>query len=232
MREESRKCVNAFTIVLAVVFAASMGCAYAPIPERVECVPYRLSAGDLIEVKAQPDSGLFQKMRIRPDGCVSYHKLGELRLEGMTVPEAENVMERRIAEVLGCDVKVSVDVMESGGQSIYVLGEVDKPGRYPYTYSMTVLDAVALAGSYRHSRASLRYTQVTRSSAGKAAQIIRTNLNSVIFSGDMSQNMRLLPDDIVYVPPDFFTRIGDAVSNVLNPLRALTESVLGFPAAR
>jgi polysaccharide export outer membrane protein len=226
------RCVNAFMIALAVVFAVSTGCAYAPIPERVECVRYRLSAGDLIEVKAHPDSDLSQKMRIRPDGCVSYHKLGELRLEGVTVPEAEHFMERRIAEVLGCDVKVSVDVMESGGQSIYVFGEVDKPGRYPYKYDMTVLDAVAIAGSYRPSRASLRYTQVTRSSADQAAQIIRTNLNSVIFSGDMSQNMRLLPDDIVYVPPNFFTRIGDAVSYLLNPLRALTESVLGIAAAR
>ncbi|MFH1422056.1 MAG: polysaccharide biosynthesis/export family protein, partial [Planctomycetota bacterium] len=202
-------------IVIIVAFiSVSCGCAYAPIPKDFKSVLYRLSPGDFIEVMVQPNKALCQKLRLLPDGSVNYPLLGELQLSGKTVYQAEEIMEERMIKVLGPGSSVTIVVTETKGQYVYVFGEVNKPGRYLYNCNMRVLDAITTAGSYNSSRASLRYTQVTRSKEKEKPQIIRTNINSV-FDGDSSQNMRLLPGDIVYIPPNLLTRVGDTVAYVL-----------------
>ncbi len=84
--------------------------------------------------------------------------------------------------------KVSVEVLNY--RPFYIIGEVDKPGEYPYTSGMNVLNAVAVAGGFTY-RANQDQIYITRGGNEESA-----------FS--VGQSVHVLPGDIVRVPERFF----------------------------
>ena len=76
-----------------------------------------------------------------------------------------------------------------------VLGEVKNPGRFPVYRQTTVLDAIGVAGGLKRETADLNLAYVARQ--GRALPV---DVKRLIDGGDLSQNVLLLEDDIVYVP--------------------------------
>jgi len=79
------------------------------------------------------------------------------------------------------------------------LGQVARPGAYPMGESITVLEAIAKAGSYTES-AALQSVTITRKSEAKTAKVIKVDLKKVIVEGDRSKDVSLKPGDVVYLP--------------------------------
>ena len=118
------------------------GAAGAAVPE------YRLGPGDVVRITVYQNPDLTLETRLTEAGLVSYPLLGSVMLGNLSVSAAE----QRIAEGLrnGNFVRqpqVTLAVLQVRGHQVSVLGQVNRPGRYPLeTGDLRLTDALALAG--------------------------------------------------------------------------------------
>ncbi len=109
---------------------------------------YRLAAGDTLKILVFQNPDLTLETRVTEAGAISYPLLGSLRIAGQTVAQVE----KRIADGLrdGNFIKqpqVTVSLLQVRGNQASVLGQVNRPGRYPIeSADLRLTDLVALAG--------------------------------------------------------------------------------------
>jgi polysaccharide biosynthesis/export protein len=99
-------------------------------------------------------------------------------------------------------VNVIVTQPLSAFSQVKVIGQVVKPQSLPYRDGMTVLDALLTVGGLAPFAAGNR-AKVVRMSAGKQTEI-NVNLGKIIDKGDMAQNLKLQPGDVIVVPETRF----------------------------
>ena len=157
-------------------------------PEEVR--PYTLRPGDRIAVTVHDHPELSGEMALDAGGLVRLPLAGTVGLAGLTVRTAET----RIAAALeGTWVRgTSVAVDLRGHAPVFVLGEVQRPGRFPYRPGMTVLEAVALAGGFTYRARTSWVTILRPDPTGRPKEL----------SG--SSSTPLLPGDGVRVPERVF----------------------------
>lgn len=109
---------------------------------------YRLGAGDVIRISVFQNPDLTLESRVTEAGIVSYPLLGNVRLGGLTVTAAEKLIADGLRN--GNFVKqpqVTLVVMQVRGNQASVLGQVNRPGRYPIEVAdMRLTDLLATAG--------------------------------------------------------------------------------------
>lgn len=119
--------------------------------QSVHADPYRLRAGDLIEVWVAQQQSLSRQVVIRPDGRISLPLAGHLQAEGLTPEELEAALIERLRGFFKEDLNLTVMLGTNTGQEppmIYVAGDVDQPGSYRFRPGMTVLHAISVAGGF------------------------------------------------------------------------------------
>ena len=152
-----------------------------PLPE-YSVKNYRLGTGDQIRIITFGESQLTGEFRVDDQGRIAVPLLGSVRAEGMTPQELEGALaaDLRNRKILR-DPSVSVEVLAY--RPVFVLGEVAKPGQYPYQPGMSALTAVAVAGGFTY-RAVQDYMSVIRSTGGNAIEGI-AQPSSFIAPGDV-----------------------------------------------
>ncbi len=108
---------------------------------------YLIGAGDLIEVVVWKNPEVSGEFRIRPDGKFSMPLIGDVLAEGMTTDTISMQVEKKLKLFIDSPF-VSTIVRETTSNRIYILGEVARPGAYPIDSSLSVLQALALAGGF------------------------------------------------------------------------------------
>lgn len=106
---------------------------------------YRLGAQDLVEVSVFGVEQLSRSVRVNTNGDISLPLIGAIRAGGRTVPELENVITAAYKNGIVKNPQVTVFVKEFLSQRITLEGAVKKPGVYPLTGRMTLLQAIATA---------------------------------------------------------------------------------------
>ena len=141
---------------------------------------YTLGNGDQLRITVfgQPDlSGQFE---VDGTGSISMPLIGQVEALGLTTPE----LEKRIVSILEGDYilnpRVSAQVINY--RPFYILGEVNRPGEYPYTSGLTVLNAVAAAGGFTY-RANKKVIYV-KSVDSNAEQAYELTTSTVVRPGD------------------------------------------------
>ncbi len=169
-----------------------------------------------VTVKDNPD--LRTVAPVRPDGRISLPLVGDVLVAGKTVEEIEKALEADISRYIrNVDVTVSVTAFRS--KHIFVYGEVQRPGAYPYTGRDTVVKAIALAGTLNW-RAAPNDIQVTRGDP-RNPTILPVRLKDVVIEDDDATNWYLQPNDIVWVPPTAMVKVGDVAREILWPIQWL-----------
>jgi protein involved in polysaccharide export with SLBB domain len=132
-------------LMLAVLFAGSLPVAAQTAAALNET--YRLGAGDKVHISVYGQTDLSGDFTVDGGGTVQLPLIGQVKAIGLTVREFESAITDalRAGEYLK-DPKVSVEV--ANYRPFYIIGEINKPGEYPYVNDMTVLNAVALAGGF------------------------------------------------------------------------------------
>ena len=150
---------------------------------------HRLQPGDEIAVRVHGHPDLSGEFALDGGGAASLPLLGRLTLAGTTIPQAE----ARIVAALRPDYLIAptVSVRLLVTRPIYVLGEVEAPGSYPFRTGLTVMEAVALAGGYS-DRADDGSLSIVR-----ARDPARLRLPA-------AERTRVLPGDTVRVGARFF----------------------------
>jgi len=156
---------------------------------------YRLGPEDVIQVFVWKQPELSTTVVIRPDGKVSLPLLGELEATSKTAMQLQEEVTKRLLQYVA-DPMVNVIVKEVNSPRISVLGQVNKPDRYPIRQRLTVLDAIALAGGFTDFAKRDKVTIIRNSGPDKAR--IQVNLKKVVQDG-RGEVYYVEPLDTIYV---------------------------------
>jgi polysaccharide export outer membrane protein len=108
---------------------------------------YRVGPGDVLRISTYMETDLTNEFTVLPNGKLAFPLTGEVEVKGLTIEEIRTLLEQRLrGGGLVRDARVAVNVAQF--RPFYILGEVAKPGRYPFEANMTLQSAVATAGGY------------------------------------------------------------------------------------
>src|SRR6185437_5397151 len=196
-RLPSRIGILAAALVLAVWAQAPKPAVKAETPAATS--EYVLGAGDVVAIDVYHEPELTRTLPIRPDGRISLPLTGELEAKGKTALQLQAEITERLKKYIDSP-SVTVMLQQAVSRRYNILGMVNKPGAYPLTHPMTILDAISEAGGLRDfAHGDKIYLIRKRASDGVE---IRYNFNygRVSLGVAPQQNIQLLPDDMIVVP--------------------------------
>lgn len=167
---------------------------------------YRVGRGDELNFRFQYMPELNTTAVVRSDGRVALPLVGELQVDGLTMPELTQLVERRLGEQVRRP-QVVVNVQGAGSQRIFVGGEIARPGVQPLVGSLTVLQAVMAAEGFKDT-AQPSEVFVLRQAAGGKREALRVDLAAVMDGKPDAQDVVLQPADVVVVPRSGVGNVG------------------------
>ena len=187
---------------------------------------YRLYKYDTISLRiiGFENAEGFSNIMVGPDGYVNLPYAGSVKLAGLTLEEAKQVLMQKMGRYIKIP-DMSVMVTSYGNRKVQVLGEVSKPGTVELqSDDMNVLNAITGAG-WVTTYGRIKKVQVIRIIDG-TMYIKEANIKNYIKKHDIAQNFALEDGDILYIPKsnkiDFHQDILPFIS-VYSTYRALTD---------
>lgn len=116
---------------------------------------YKLGSGDEIKVTVFGEPDLSGSFVVDGQGAISMALIGQVEVVNLSLTEASRFLENKYKDGWLKDPKVTAELVK--GRPYYILGEVNRPGEYPYVSGLTVMNAIASAGdfTYRADRARI-----------------------------------------------------------------------------
>ena len=188
---------------LYVYFFFLLSCLVA-LPAHADATDYTLGSGDTVHITVYDHPEMMLDARVGGTGLINYPFIGAVKVGGLTVREAENVIARKLSE--GGYLKhpdVNVIVTQYLGTQVDVLGQVNRPGMFPLQRTTTLSDALALAGGVTQLGAN--HVILLRREGGKTVHET-IDLHKLYEDGDVALNQLVQNGDILYVPraPQFY----------------------------
>ncbi len=159
-----------------------------------------LGPGDVVEVRVFQEADLSGPFRLSPEGTIDFPLCGKVKLDRMTSSQASDALTQCLQNGFMKSPQVTVLIREYNSKKVFVFGEVQKPGTFPFEQSMTIIQAVTLAGGFT-KLASKNNINVTRIVEGQEKKI-RVPVEDIGVGRE--KNFELQPGDIVFVPESFF----------------------------
>lgn len=190
--------------IVSFVSLALTGCA-AIVQEREYEAPggFLLGPEDLLEITVWKNADLSRITPIRPDGLISMPIIGDVQASGLTADGLAHRIAERLKQFVAGNPAVSVSVKELNSYSVYVLGEVTKPGKYQAKSYITLLQAISMGGGFTEY-AKKNKLQVVRNRLNGDNKIHETRIpvryDDLLAGQGEPGNMILLSGDTVIVP--------------------------------
>jgi polysaccharide biosynthesis/export protein len=154
---------------------------------------YRMATGDKLRIEVYKDQQLSQSLQVRPDGKITLPLVGDVPAAGRTSIELRDAITASLKEYIANPV-VTVIVVETMPQVVYVQGEVSKPGMFPLTNGrLSVIQAIALAGGFTDFANRKDITIV------RGTERLHFNYKDAIDNDSKREPMQLKPGDTVIV---------------------------------
>ena len=192
--------LSAAGFALAALLTAGAQAQAQPAGASVTASPneYRLGSGDVVRISVFQNPDLTLETRITEAGIVSYPLLGNIRLGGLSVTSAEKLISDGLRN--GNFVKqpqVTMVVMQVRGNQASVLGQVNRPGRYPIEVAdMRLTDLLATAGGTAPNGADM--VVVTGNRSGQPFRM-DVDLPTLFAAGGRDKDILILNGDTVWV---------------------------------
>ncbi len=168
---------------------------FAPATDIPVSPDYIIGPGDEVVVQLYGKTNMTSALTVDRDGVIAFPELGPITVAGLTFREMKETVAREVEHrMIGVDVSVSMGRLRS--IRIFVLGEVYQPGSYLVSGLSTLTNALFVSGGVKKI-GSLREVQLKRD-----GELIATlDLYDLLLRGDTSGDVRLMPGDVVFVPP-------------------------------
>ena len=177
-------CALLFAFILTAGFGAAVAPAWAEGSRE-----YQLGPGDLLRIVVFGHEDLSGEFEVKGSGHVSLPLIREVNAVGLTLRQFEQAVTDALKPDFLLNPRVSVDVLNY--RPFYIIGEVKRPGSYPYVNGMTVVNAIALSGGYTY-RARENKVLITRAGDSEKKQQPADHKTPV------------LPGDVIEVPERFW----------------------------
>jgi polysaccharide export outer membrane protein len=176
-----------------------------PTPATTETAPIRgtaddyvIGSGDTLQITVWNHAEVSVPVAVvRPDGKITVPLVKELEVAGLTPLQAEKKITEGLTQFYE-DPNVAVVVATINSKKIYVSGAARKEGPLPYTYGMTVMQALSEAGGL-NDYAKRKKIYILRQDNGQTYRL-DFNYDNVVKGQNMEQNIVLLPGDTVVIP--------------------------------
>ena len=167
---------------------------------------YQIGPGDSLDIFVYhaPDLTV-NGLPVRPDGRISMPLIPDIVAAGKTPTQLSKELEGKLAQYVR-DPVVTVMVRSFVGpfdRQIRVIGEATDPAAIPYRAHMTVLDVMIATKGLTKFAAGNRAVIIRRLPDGKE-ETIHVHLDSLVKSGDISQNVEMQPGDTLIIPQTWF----------------------------
>jgi protein involved in polysaccharide export with SLBB domain len=161
---------------------------------------YRFQPGDLLTTRLYFNPQLDEEVQVRPDGNISLSLIGELRAAGKTAGELSAEITKAYAQYFVKPTAVVI-VRQFAGYRVFTAGELRNPGQLSLlTGAHTVLDSLANAGGVTDDGTLTHVILVRRLPEQKQPMVAELDLADAISGRDPSQDVTLMPNDLIYVP--------------------------------
>jgi len=185
-------------------------CAHADPEAPATIVPLTaLGPGDVFEVKVYGEDDLSGIYRVASDGGINFPLIGKVEVNNRTASDVSDLIADGLKQFIK-DPSVSVFVKEYNSKKVYVFGQVQRPGTFPYEDGMNIIQAITLSGGFG-PLADQNGTFVTRLVDG-VEQRVEIKVRSI--GEGKATNFRLQPGDIVYVPETPLLTAADELGRV------------------
>lgn len=178
---------------------------------------YLIGVGDVLDIKFTYNPELNElNVPVRPDGKISLQLAHDIQAVGLTPNQLRvALVEKYAPEINKPEISVIVRTFERN--KIFVDGEVLFPGVVEIKGPITLMHALALARGWRES-ARLSNIIVIRKDAEGKSMSTNVDLRKVLNGSDLSQDIQLIPYDIVFVPKSNIASINKFVSEYINSI--------------
>ncbi|HSX85815.1 MAG TPA: SLBB domain-containing protein [Cellvibrio sp.] len=156
---------------------------------------YVMGPGDTLVIQLYGKENLAHSLVLNREGQVQFPQIGPVTLAGLTFSQAQKVIEQIVSEQM-IGVKASVTMGALRTIRVFVLGEVKRPGSFTVGSLATMTNALFASGGITDV-GSLRNIQLKR----RGELVTTLDLYSLLLNGDTSNDARLLPGDVIFVPP-------------------------------
>jgi polysaccharide export outer membrane protein len=156
---------------------------------------YIVGAGDQLNVQLYGKENRSLKLTVGRDGRINLPAIGPITVAGQSFDDVRAVLEERVQRQL-IGVHASVSMGDTRSIRVFVLGEARRPGTYTISGLGTITSALYAAGGAKIT-GSLRNVELKR----RGALVRRLDLYDLLIRGDTSDDSKLLPGDVIFIPP-------------------------------
>ncbi|MBX5460602.1 MAG: SLBB domain-containing protein [Steroidobacteraceae bacterium] len=168
---------------------------FAPVTNVPVPADYIVGPGDEFDVQLYGNQNRTLRLVVGRDGVVSFPELGPINVAGQRFTTVKQTIEERVErQMIG--VRASLSMGDTRAIRVFVLGEATRPGSYTISGLGTITSALFAAGGVKPI-GSLRNIQLKR----QGVVVRNFDLYDMLIRGDTTDDARLLPGDVVFIPP-------------------------------
>lgn len=158
---------------------------------------YTIGPDDVLGIVFWRDADMTQDVVVRPDGMITLPLLQDIKAAGLRPDELRKKIVDAAAKLIE-DPNVSVVVRQINSRNVFITGQVTRPGPYPVSGEMRVIQVIAVAGGLLEF-ADQKNIIITRTQSGKT-ETFRFNYKDFTRGKKVEQNIVLKPGDTIVVP--------------------------------
>ena len=158
---------------------------------------YRLNSGDVLSISVWNEEALQQEVLVLPDGTISFPLVGIIKVAGRTPEQVQIDLKVQLSRLIP-DPEINLTVQSVNGNSIFIIGKVMQPGRFPMTSPTDVVQALSLAGGFT-TYAKSDSIQILRR-VGNKQKIMRFDYTRIADGEALETNILLKSGDTIVVP--------------------------------
>ncbi|MCP3871809.1 MAG: polysaccharide export protein [Desulfobacteraceae bacterium] len=157
---------------------------------------YKIGPGDILDISVWKNPDLSKQVAVLPDGNIHFPLVKELKVEGLSVEELEDMLIGKLKKYVP-EPDLFVSIVQVNSMLIYVIGKVNKPGRFAISKNIDVLQALAVAGGL-NAFAKEKEIGIFRKANGKTNHF-NFNYEEVSEGNKLEQNITLKRGDVIVV---------------------------------
>ena len=189
-----RSVITFFLMLLASSVSAETEADTTKVPNSVS---YQIGPGDVLKISVWKEEDMQLEVLVTPDGGITFPLAGEMQASGLTTKALADVLVEKLKRYIP-HPNVSVSVLKSVSNKVYVIGKVNRPGEFTATGYMDVLQALTMAGGLTPYADADDIKVIRRTKTG--SKVMEFDYDEVIDGESLEMNIILKAGDTVVVP--------------------------------
>lgn len=182
--------------------------------------PYTLGRDDAIRIQVRNQPEFSGDFVVGPDGKIQYNYLGDVPVFGLTKHELQQALEKLLGRYIRVP-QVNVTILAYNSKAVYVVGEVNRPGKYIMRGDVIKLREAIIAAGLPTGTAALGRTHIIKPDL-ENPQVRKVNLKRILYKGKLKEDIDLYPGEIIVIPSTVLAHVNNFLSQLLNPLTRAT----------